>query len=135
PTHALCDTSQCREFREDLFFRLNVLTLTMPPLRLRREDIPLLADYFVTKYAARCQRRIKGVTAAARACLERYDWPGNVRELASAIQRAVVMSAPEFITPEDLPDDVLESEAADAGSPATPAPEGQNALTAAISST
>jgi Nif-specific regulatory protein len=105
---------QSREFREDLFFRLNVLTLTMPPLRLRREDIPLLADYFVTKYAAKCQRRIKGFTAAARSCLERYDWPGNVRELESAIQRAVVMSATEFIMPEDLPDDVLESEGTDA---------------------
>jgi transcriptional regulator with GAF, ATPase, and Fis domain len=113
---------QSREFREDLFFRLNVLTLTIPPLRMRRDDIPLLADYFVTKYAARCQRRIKGVTTAARACLERYDWPGNVRELESAIQRAVVMSATEFITPEDLPDDVLESEATDDGAPATPSP-------------
>jgi Nif-specific regulatory protein len=124
---------QSREFRDDLFFRLNVLTLIIPPLRLRREDIPLLADYFVTKYSARCQRRIKGVTAAARSCLERYDWPGNVRELESAIQRAVVMSATEFITPEDLPDDVLESEAADAAPPATPAPLDQKALTALIS--
>jgi Nif-specific regulatory protein len=114
---------QSREFREDLFFRLNVLTLTIPPLRLRREDIPLLADYFVTKYAATCQRRIKGVTAAARSCLGRYDWPGNVRELESAIQRAVVMSATEFITPEDLPDDVIESEAADDDSSA---PDGQS---------
>ncbi|HEY6403433.1 MAG TPA: sigma 54-interacting transcriptional regulator [Blastocatellia bacterium] len=113
---------QSREFREDLFFRLNVLALTLPPLRVRRDDIPLLADYFVTKYAARCQRRIKGVTASARACLERYDWPGNVRELESAIQRAVVMSATEFITPEDLPDDVLESEATDDGAPSTPFP-------------
>jgi Nif-specific regulatory protein len=108
---------QSREFREDLFFRLNVLMLTMPPLRLRREDIPLLADYFVTKYAAKCQRRIKGLTAAARSCLERYDWPGNVRELESAIQRAVVMSATEFIMPEDLPDDVLESETTGADAP------------------
>jgi transcriptional regulator with GAF, ATPase, and Fis domain len=108
---------QSREFREDLFFRLNVLTLTMPPLRLRRGDIPLLADYFVTKYAAKCQRRIKGFTAAARSCLERYDWPGNVRELEGAIQRAVVMSATEFIMPDDLPDDVIESEAADADAP------------------
>jgi len=126
---------QSREFREDLFFRLNVLTMTMPPLRLRREDIPLLADYFVTKYAAKCQRRIKGVTAAARSCLERYDWPGNVRELESAVQRAVVMAATEFITPEDLPDDVLESEAADAGAPETPAPDNQKAITAVIAPT
>jgi two-component system, NtrC family, response regulator HydG len=126
---------QSREFREDLFFRLNVLTLTMPPLRLRREDIPLLADYFVTKYAAKCQRRIKGVTAAARSCLERYDWPGNVRELESAVQRAVVMAATEFITPEDLPDDVLESEAADAGAPATPDPDDQRVITAGAAPT
>jgi Nif-specific regulatory protein len=126
---------QSREFREDLFFRLNVLTLTLPPLRLRREDIPLLADYFVSKYAAKCQRRIKGVTAAARSCLERYDWPGNVRELESAIQRAVVMSATEFIMPEDLPDDVLESEAADADAPATPAPEDQDVIPAVVAPT
>src|SRR5215510_478191 len=127
---------QSREFREDLFFRLNVLTLTMPPLRLRRDDIPLLTDYFVTKYAARCQRRIKGVTVAARSYLERYDWPGNVRELESAIQRAVVMSATEFITPEDLPDDVLESEATDAGAPATEnRPEELKAITAVITPT
>jgi Nif-specific regulatory protein len=134
---------QSREFREDLFFRLNVLTLTIPPLRLRRDDIPLLTEYFVTKYAARCQRRIKGVTAAARSYLERYDWPGNVRELESAIQRAVVMSATEFITPEDLPDDVLESEAADAGAPAAPVeedrpeglPDGFKAITAVIATT
>src|SRR5262245_56881972 len=123
---------QSREFREDLFFRLNVLTLTMPPLRIRREDIPLLADYFVTKYAAKCQRRIKGVTAAARSCLGRYDWPGNVRELESAVQRAVVMAATEFITPEDLPDDVLESETTDAGAPA---PDDQQVLTAVIAPT
>src|SRR5262245_19090927 len=126
---------QSREFREDLFFRLNVLTLTMPPLRLRREDIPLLADYFVTKYAAKCQRRITGVTAAARSCLERYDWPGNVRELESAIQRAVVMSATEFIMPEDLPDDALESEATDAGAPSAPAPDDQKIITAVIAPT
>jgi Nif-specific regulatory protein len=123
---------QSREFREDLFFRLNVLPLTMPPLRLRREDIPLLADYFVTKYAAKCQRRIKGVTAAARSCLERYYWPGNVRELESAVQRAVVMAATEFITPEDLPDDVLESEAADAGEPT---PNDQKVITAVMAPT
>jgi Nif-specific regulatory protein len=117
------DAIQSREFREDLYFRLNVLTLTVPPLRLRRGDIPLLTDYFVTKYGARCQRRIKGVTAAARSYLERYDWPGNVRELESAIQRAVVMSSTEFIMPDDLPDDVLESEAA--GDPVPRAPVDQ----------
>jgi two-component system, NtrC family, response regulator HydG len=126
---------QSREFRDDLFFRLNVLTLTLPPLRLRREDIPLLADYFVTKYAAKCQRRIKGVTAAARSCLERYDWPGNVRELESAIQRAVVMSATEFIMPEDLPDEALESEATDADAPATQPPDDQKTITAVIAPT
>jgi transcriptional regulator with GAF, ATPase, and Fis domain len=127
---------QSKEFREDLFFRLNVLTLTIPPLRLRREDIPLLIEYFVTKYAARCQRRIKGVTAAARSYLEGYDWPGNVRELESAVQRAVVMSATEFITPEDLPDDVIESEATDAGAPATEdRPDSLKAVTAIIAPT
>jgi len=91
-------------FRQDLFYRLNVLALTMPPLRERREDIPLLAAYFAVKYSQECKRPIKGISAQARAHLLAYDWPGNVRELENAIERAVVLGMTEYILPEDLPE-------------------------------
>jgi transcriptional regulator with GAF, ATPase, and Fis domain len=95
-------------FREDLYYRLNVVTLTMPPLRERREDIPLLATYFAAKSSAKCKRRIAGISAKARERLIDYDWPGNVRELENAIERAVVLGSGEEILPEDLPEAVLE---------------------------
>jgi Nif-specific regulatory protein len=100
--------------RQDLYYRLNVVSLEMPPLRERREDIPLLANYFATKYAQKCKRQIRGISSEARACLKDYDWPGNVRELENAIERAVVLGASDIIRPEDLPEAVLESEIADA---------------------
>ena len=79
------------EFRQDLYYRLNVVSLEMPPLRNRPEDIPLLAHYFAVKYGEKCNRRISGIAAAARARLLGYDWPGNVRELENAIERAIVL--------------------------------------------
>jgi Nif-specific regulatory protein len=97
-------------FRQDLYYRLNVVSLEMPPLRERQEDIPLLANYFAAKYSERCNRRIAGISAAARARLLSYDWPGNVRELENAIERAVVLGTTEHILPEDLPESVLEAE-------------------------
>ena len=97
-------------FRKDLYYRLNVVAVTMPPLRERREDIPLLAAYFVSKYAHRCKRRVTGVSSPARKYLLHYDWPGNVRELENAIERAVVLGASEMVLPEDLPEAVLEAE-------------------------
>jgi Nif-specific regulatory protein len=97
-------------FRQDLFYRLNVVTVRMPPLRERPDDIPLLAALFAMRYAERCKRRITGITADARACLMRYPWPGNVRELENAIERAVVLGCTDRIAPEDLPDSVLEAE-------------------------
>ena len=100
------------QFRSDLYFRLKVFELIMPALRERREDIPLLASYFAVKFSQICNRHIKGVSAAARNCLLRYDWPGNVRELGNAIERAVVMCSSDFILPDDLPDEVIETEAA-----------------------
>jgi DNA-binding NtrC family response regulator len=103
-------------FREDLYFRLKVIRLSMPPLRERREDIPLLAIYFAEKYGEKCKRRVRGVSFNARECLARYDWPGNVRELENAIANAVVMGSTELILPEDLPESVLESESATASS-------------------
>jgi Nif-specific regulatory protein len=95
-------------FRQDLYYRLNVVSFSMPPLRERREDIPLLASYFVQKYADKCNRRVRGISSEARARLVSYDWPGNVRELENAIERAVVLGTTELILPEDLPEAALE---------------------------
>jgi Nif-specific regulatory protein len=95
-------------FREDLFYRLNVVSLRMPALRERREDIPLLASYFAAKFSQRSNRPVLGVSPHARTCLVNYDWPGNVRELENAIERAVVLGSADMILPEDLPEAVLE---------------------------
>jgi Nif-specific regulatory protein len=97
-------------FRQDLYYRLNVVNLEMPPLRERQSDIPLLANYFAAKYGEKCNRRITGISTEAQACLANYDWPGNVRELENALERAVVLGTTEHILLEDLPDSVLESE-------------------------
>ena len=96
-------------FRADLYHRLNVVKVTMPPIRERREDIPLLASYFVAKYSKACKRTVNGVSLAARALLQSYDWPGNVRELENAIERAVVLGSADVIETDDLPERVLES--------------------------
>src|SRR5438270_3764241 len=97
-------------FRQDLYYRLNVVSFEMPPLRARREDIPRLASYFAAKYAAKFKRRVTGLSAEARECLTSYDWPGNVRELENAVERAVVLGSTERVLPEDLPENVLEAE-------------------------
>jgi len=98
------------EFRQDLYYRLNVVSLEMPPLRDRREDIMLLANYFADKYGTRCNRKLKGFSPEARTCLMSYDWPGNVRELENAIERAVVLGTADQILAEDLPEALLERE-------------------------
>jgi Nif-specific regulatory protein len=95
-------------FRQDLFFRLNVVSLTLPPLRERREDIPLLATYFVQKYSREANRPVAGISREAHALLKHYDWPGNVRELENAIERAVVLGSSDHIRPEDLPESLVE---------------------------
>ena len=95
-------------FREDLYHRLNVIALRTPPLRERRDDVPVLARHFLRKAAARCGRRIQGFSAEAERYLVAYGWPGNVRELENAIERAVVLGEGEMILPEDLPETVLE---------------------------
>jgi Nif-specific regulatory protein len=97
-------------FRQDLYYRLNVVTLRLPPLRERQADIPLLASYFVARYSAKCKRQVRGLSPAARAALSAYDWPGNVRELENAIEFAIVLGSDELIQPEDLPEAVLEVE-------------------------
>lgn len=98
------------EFRQDLFYRLNVVGFEMPALRDRKEDIQLLARYFADKYGAKCNRRMEGISAEARAFLIGYDWPGNVRELENTIERAVVLGTTELILPDDLPESLLERE-------------------------
>ena len=95
-------------FREDLYYRLNVVSLTMPPLREHPEDIPLLANYFAAKYGEKCSRRVQGISPEARACMMKHDWPGNIREFENAIERAVVLGSSEFILAEDLPETFLE---------------------------
>ena len=97
-------------FRQDLYYRLNVVQLAMPALRERREDIPLLANYFAAKHGERCNRRVLGISPEAQTRLLAYDWPGNVRELENAIERAVVLGSTELMLPEDLPEAVLETE-------------------------
>ena len=84
----------------------------VPVLRKHREDIPLLAIYFATKYAQKCNRPFKGITPEARAILMNYEWPGNVRELENAIEHAIVLGASDEIRPEDLPEALLERQAA-----------------------
>jgi Nif-specific regulatory protein len=95
-------------FREDLYYRLNVLSVVMPPLRERREDISVLASYFVSQYATRANLRPKRISPEAMEYMESYDWPGNARELENAIERALVLSGSEVICPEDLPETVLD---------------------------
>jgi transcriptional regulator with PAS, ATPase and Fis domain len=95
------------KFRHDLYFRLRVLSVEMPSLRQRREDIPLLANHFRIQQSAKLKRSVLGIAPAAKECLMRYDWPGNVRELESAIESAIALGSTELILPEDLPDNVL----------------------------
>jgi transcriptional regulator with GAF, ATPase, and Fis domain len=94
-------------FRQDLFYRLNVISVNLPDLRDRREDIPLLATHFVKKHAK--ARRVLGISPEGTSCLMSYDWPGNVRELENAIERAIVLGSTEQILPDDLPDAIVES--------------------------
>jgi nitrogen regulation protein NR(I) len=95
-----------REFREDLFYRLNVVRIHIPPLRERREDIPLLINYFLKKFAQGQGRTPKSITPAAIEMLNHFHWPGNVRELENVIQRAIVMAKGDVILPGDLPPEI-----------------------------
>ena len=102
-------------FREDLFYRLNVISIPLPPLRDRRSDVPLLATHFATLHAAKLKRAVPTFSPVARALLERYDWPGNVRELSNAIERALVMCSGDVVRPEDLPGSLLDTRGEAAG--------------------
>lgn len=119
----LKEASRTGGFRPDLYYRLNVVSLHMPALRERREDIPLLAAFFAAHYGEKVKRRVAGIAPEARSCMMRYDWPGNVRELENAIERAVVLGSTELILAEDLPDSILE-ETASSGEPVSALHEG-----------
>ena len=95
-------------FRKDLYYRLAVLKVTMPTLRERRDDIPMLARHFVQKHAKRCKVKPRPISREALSCMVNYDWPGNVRELENAIERALVLGSSDMILPEDLPESLLE---------------------------
>jgi Nif-specific regulatory protein len=99
------------EFRQDLYYRLAVVKMTMPPLRERREDIPMLTRHFVQKYAKRCGVKAKPISREAMAALVHYEWPGNVRELENAIERSLVMGSSDMVLLEDLPESLLEQNA------------------------
>ena len=101
------------EFRQDLYYRLAVVRLTMPPLRERREDIPMLTRHFVQKHAKQCKVKAKPISREAMAALVSYDWPGNVRELENAVERALVMGLSDMVLLEDLPESLLEQNTPD----------------------
>jgi two-component system response regulator HydG len=90
-------------FREDLYYRLNVVNLKAPPLRERQEDIPLLAQHFVDQYAAKNRKQIKSFSPLAMDMLLKHDWPGNVRELENAVERGIILAAGEYLTEKELP--------------------------------
>ncbi|MBW1980551.1 MAG: sigma 54-interacting transcriptional regulator [Deltaproteobacteria bacterium] len=99
----LQDEVSAGRFREDLYYRLNVVTLRVPPLRERREDIPLLAQHFLEIYSKKNRRQLKGFSPVAMDMLLKYEWPGNVRELENAVERAVILSLGDYITETELP--------------------------------
>jgi transcriptional regulator with GAF, ATPase, and Fis domain len=108
----LAEAVKARTFREDLYYRLNVISLVLPTLRERLEDIPILAEYFVAKFAAKCKVKPKKISREAMAELMNYKWPGNVRELENAIERALVLGVSDSIRPEDLPESVAHKDPA-----------------------
>jgi DNA-binding NtrC family response regulator len=111
-------------FRDDLYYRINVLSIDVPPLRERRDDIPVLIDHFLKKHTRNTSRLVKGLTAEARRMMNDYGWPGNVRQLESAIERAILLCEGDMITPDDLPSELQqESRGTSAGAFKLP-PEG-----------
>ncbi len=111
----LLEEIQEGRFREDLFYRLNVVTLNVPALKDRKQDIPLLAQHFLTMFCEKNKKEMKGITPQAMDRMLKHDWPGNVRELMNAVERGVVLSTSEYLDERELPflpkDDILENEA------------------------
>jgi two-component system response regulator PilR (NtrC family) len=109
-------------FREDLYYRINVIPISLPPLRERREDIPLLAEHFVVKYNEQMGKTISGISHESMELLARYDWPGNIRELENVIERAVALEPTPAILPDSLPA-IVRGETARAAAASAPAGE------------
>ncbi|HLN79850.1 MAG TPA: sigma 54-interacting transcriptional regulator, partial [Thermoanaerobaculia bacterium] len=105
----LSDEIRRGAFREDLYFRLAVVPISVPPLRERTEDVPLLAAYFLREASVRFGRKPKSLSPAAIEALERYRWPGNVRELKNLMERLMILSPADEVRPEDLPVEMRES--------------------------
>jgi two-component system response regulator PilR (NtrC family) len=111
-------------FREDLFYRINVIPIALPPLRERREDIPLLADHFLAKYSEQMGKHVTGISHDALQFMLRYDWPGNIRELENTIERAVALEATPAVLSESLPPAIRgDSPRGAAGQPADGLPD------------
>ena len=106
----LADEVAAGRFREDLFYRLNVIQMELPPLRERREDIPLLANHFLRIYTDKNNRNLRGIQREAMAAMSGYNWPGNVRELENTIERAVVLAKGDVIGIDCLPSSIAETE-------------------------
>jgi transcriptional regulator with GAF, ATPase, and Fis domain len=119
----LKEASRTGAFRQDLYYRLNVVSVRMPSLRERRSDIPLLANYFAVRFSEKVKRQVSSISEKALACLLHYDWPGNVREMENAIERALVLGSTPTILPEDLPEAIVE-ESSGEGRSATALHEG-----------
>ncbi len=119
------DAVKSGKLREDLYYRLHVFSIELPPLRQRKDDLPLLIQSFIAEFNARNNKRLSAVEPAAMKVLEQYHWPGNVRELRNVVERAVILSSGEFLELKHLPPYVMET-------PAPPAPTGSMALTAGM---
>ena len=107
-------------FREDLYYRLNVVTVHVPPLRERKDDVPLLVDHFVRKFSEKNRREVAGVTSECMELLSSYSWPGNVRELENAIERGVILMRGEYLTEKSLPLPIQKQQQKDEGEAAQP---------------
>src|SRR5262245_30534678 len=96
------DEVKAGKFREDLFYRLQVMPINLPPLRERRGDVVLLANYYIDRYNGEFRKRVRGLSATAVTVLEQYQWPGNIRELRNAIERAMLLADRDYLQPEDF---------------------------------
>ncbi len=112
----LREATRARAFREDLFYRLNAVPLSVPPLRARKDDIPLLVDHFVKKYAREFKKDVWDISRSALPALTAYNWPGNVRELENMIERSVALATHPVLQMEDLPFEMALQEQAPGGS-------------------